>query len=691
MTLFYLSLLKVQKQSTNDYTITKKLRRCDEQPSVIIQQEFSRQDSLPNYSSDDGNDENINIADFQGVERHQRDTFFNSSDDDEPATISETADEPAAVTHNPPSTLGQEDTVLPAASTNSELTESSCSSETDNEDFSLADAKLTVKENWLICTKKHKYDQENSMPFTGKQPGAYVRNVYFVAPGQVRKRSAGRPPKRRRIPKVEFFPNPQIIGKRPFEVFMLYFQDIMEFILDKTNKLLRSQKPAGFLNSHPVLTDITTDQMKRFFAIIIEMGHTVRSVMAEYWSIGESKYLPWFHNTLPSTVFFRILRYLCFTDKEPPTDGMKRRCDYDNLWMLREVFDMIRNRSRELYNPTKHLAVDADINTFQKEAIFEENVSKKGKPFGIKVYKLCDDSAYTFNMSIYMPNNVQVKDNETVTEKIVINLIQGLENCGHHLYMDKCFTSLRLIRRLKSLGILACGTISCNRSDIPSVLKRNNWPHLGLGKGEIASRVTRDGITCTVFFDRRPVTLLSSIHGPSKKGRYSFKMGLKEYCNKPLIINDFNQHMYYVYCSNQMVSRHSLRWRWKKWTKKLFFYLFETLLANAYIAYRSVNEMDNQRHSLKWFREQVCIGLVASSESGGSARCIDVRGPQLERLHGRHFPRRDAQGKSKKCMVCSVKKQRSESIWRCESCYGVSLCVAPCFELYHTQEDLTRA
>ena len=41
---------------------------------------------------------------------------------------------------------------------------------------------------------------------------------------------------------------------------------------------------------------------------------------------------------------------------------------------------------------------------------------------------------------------------------------------------------------------------------------------------------------------------------------------------------------------------------------------------------------------------------------------------------------------SRRCVVCSANKSRSESRYICVPC-DVGLCVDPCFEIYHTKRD----
>ena len=107
------------------------------------------------------------------------------------------------------------------------------------------------------------------------------------------------------------------------------------------------------------------------------------------------------------------------------------------------------------------------------------------------------------------------------------------------------------------------------------------------------------------------------------------------------------------------------------------------------------------------FRMQVIKQMIESAAPALTAPKIQTRpsssGLQLQRLAGRHFPRKiEGEAKtriSRSCKVC-VSAERSmdvvlgrkrkrpghESSYECAQC-EVALCVAPCFSIFHTQKN----
>ena len=88
-------------------------------------------------------------------------------------------------------------------------------------------------------------------------------------------------------------------------------------------------------------------------------------------------------------------------------------------------------------------------------------------------FMLCEDSGYTFSFKIYTgKENVAPAAQElSVSERVVVDLMQPLINKGYHLYTDNWYTSLPLHKYLHCHGTLACGTIRSNRKGFPEQMK----------------------------------------------------------------------------------------------------------------------------------------------------------------------------------------------------------------------------
>ena len=79
---------------------------------------------------------------------------------------------------------------------------------------------------------------------------------------------------------------------------------------------------------------------------------------------------------------------------------------------------------------------------------FKQYIPLKRARFGVKSLMLCEDSGYTFSFKIYSgKENVALAVQElSVSERVVIGLMQPLLQKGYHLYTDNWYTSLPLYK-----------------------------------------------------------------------------------------------------------------------------------------------------------------------------------------------------------------------------------------------------
>jgi hypothetical protein len=139
--------------------------------------------------------------------------------------------------------------------------------------------------------------------------------------------------------------------------------------------------------------------------------------------------------------FLHILHYLHFSDNQNAIDNNDP--NYDKLWKIRRIFDMLNDVYSKYYAPTEHMTVDEVIVLYKGKVNFRQYISKKHKCFGIKIYKLCDMSGYTYDMDMYLGKNRTCSTADmTATHATVRHLTRKVEGHGHKLYMDKFFHRL---------------------------------------------------------------------------------------------------------------------------------------------------------------------------------------------------------------------------------------------------------
>ena len=219
--------------------------------------------------------------------------------------------------------------------------------------------------------------------------------------------------------------------------------------------------------------------------------------------------------------------------------------------------------------------------------------------------------------------------------------------------------------------------------------------------------MTKKGLLCLKWMDKRAVTMISTIHDNTMvpiQRRSRFAEGGREVISKPQCIVEYNRHMGGVDLSDQMISYYSFSHRSVKWWKRVFFHLIDTTIVNAYILYSQSTQSSRKLTHVN-FRIELAKSLFQQAGEEIEALSID---PSLQsgsrseavlpplRMTGRHFPEKvpptpSGRPPQLECALCSRKKGRSRvtTTYRCKTCVK-ALCIVPCFELYHTCVEPTR-
>ena len=279
-----------------------------------------------------------------------------------------------------------------------------------------------------------------------------------------------------------------------------------------------------------------------------------------------------------------------------------------------------------------------------------------------------------------------------ITQATVLSLVEHLHHKGHHLYMDNLYTSPALFSTLKSSGIGACGTHRTNRKGVPSDIKSAK-----LGKGGVVTANGDEEMLFLKWKDKREVAMLTTIHDDScitVERRSRAVPGGTEEVSKPYAIDQYNKFMGGVDKQDQFLSYYGFTRRTVKWWKKVFFYLLDSAVVNAYIMYTQakpgIRKLTHVQFRLELVKQLLLYDPVVSSQTIGRSL------QPSSRLTERHFLEKvpscpNGKQSQRDCAVCSMKKgrKRKTTVYQCKQC-GIGCCVVPCFELYLTKSDPLR-
>ena len=158
--------------------------------------------------------------------------------------------------------------------------------------------------------------------------------------------------------------------------------------------------------------------------------------------------------------------------------------------------------------------------------------------------------------------------------------------------------------------------------------------------------------------------------------------------SKPQVVDEYNWYMLGVDRLDQRMSYYHFVRKSVKWWRKVFFWILEVAVVNAYILYtQHTNAQRKLTH--KEFRRELIMSLCEEQRQSRSCRATRCRDETLERLRGSHFPK--SAPSRRDCRICSNRKQGERHLTTtvCGTCSDrPPLCVGECFRSYHTRRHL---
>ena len=158
---------------------------------------------------------------------------------------------------------------------------------------------------------------------------------------------------------------------------------------------------------------------------------------------------------------------------------------------------------------------------------------------GNEAWVLADSSnGYTWAWKLYTGKEGDGVE-RGLAHQVVLDLLEDarLEGKGYVVFTDNFYSSPALFCDLVGRGFGACGTARRNRHSIPEVVSDTK-----LKKGEVVSSRDVD-LLALKWRDKRDVLMLSTYHGDEKRRRSRAAEGGVEDIQKPLVVEDYNQHM----------------------------------------------------------------------------------------------------------------------------------------------------
>lgn len=345
-------------------------------------------------------------------------------------------------------------------------------------------------------------------------------------------------------------------------------------------------------------TNVTVNELKKFFAILINLGLTVKKNVRHYWDTRNSQCCPFYSQQMTVNRFALISSFLHMTSAR---DVPRNDANYDPWLKVRWLLDHVNSRFKKHFIPSQDVCIDESLIGMKNRGAFIQYLpNKKHKQYGIKKFEVCDsNTSYVLHMEIYsgkdyLPANPDNSD-ELFTERVVMEVMtrSNLLDKGYHLYTDNFYTKVPLAERLLERTTFITGTINKKSKFLSKTVQQTKL-------GERETIYFRKGKLLLVAYrqkvSRKPVLVITTgFH--AQDGLVTSKKGLVG--RKTLLIHNYNQHMGGVDVSDKCVYALSINRTTSKYWKKIFFNLIDVALFNAYTLYKLNSEQEQEKLNIR--------------------------------------------------------------------------------------------
>ena len=313
------------------------------------------------------------------------------------------------------------------------------------------------------------------------------------------------------------------------------------------------------------------------------------------------------------------------------------------------------------------------------------NASKPSK-YHIKTFGLYDSqTGYVYNIFTYYRSqtayhpDLDPKCSQAI--KVFEKLLRPLQK-GHHIFADRFYTSMPLLRYLRSKGFHYTGTVDTRREDFPPDIKTLKLDFL-----QIKWYATQDNwLLLSAFRDKKAKKNVVVATKDGEVGTSEIRRR-REVIHKPSCIDEYNQNMNGCDRADQYYGLHKRKSY--KWWKKIFHFLIETAIVNASIIFHLKSGNNKKKMPLSDFKDMLIRQLLeANAESNQRTREVPSPVALAERLVPEtHFM--EIVKKDRNCRVCSKPGKRKRTTNVCSSCPGKPhMCKNNCFKIWHTKQAL---
>lgn len=437
---------------------------------------------------------------------------------------------------------------------------------------------------------------------------------------QVSQASKSKPRKRKDTPRVttwskvditnstlpSYQHSPPLYVQSPQHYFFTFFTiQMVEHITYQTN-LYATQKDVN--------TNFSTnkDEILNFVAILLYMGVVQCPSLDDYWCLRLR--VPQVADVMSSKRFRLLRRRIHFNDNTQVPGTI------DRFFKIRPLFTFINRVFRNVPETPKQ-SIDEVMVAYKGRTAgtLRQYIKNKPDKWGFKLFSRASEDGFIHDTILYqgkttlqahgIPLTPQ-QEAMGVTSQIVSVLASTMQApTTSAIFADNYFTSLELVRYLKEKGCRYTGTARENRIGKPPLKPTKDMEKKSVPRGSCEYLTSDDNILVLKWKDNKVVTMLSTdlgVEPVTKCQRYCSDTKNKEDVPCPNVIKSYNANMGGIDKSDMLVHLYKTPLKSKRWYMRLFAYIIDLCLINAWLLYRrDCKALKETGMPLKDFRVEV--------------------------------------------------------------------------------------
>ena len=454
----------------------------------------------------------------------------------------------------------------------------------------------------------------------------------------------------------------------PFDCFKLFMNDeIMKLIFDQTTLYLNQfldkyqDQEVKVPNIYKNLT-LNYEDIWLFIGVTIYMGIVKLPSYRYHWRIDSLFGTSIIPKIMSRDQFDLIKKFFHLNDNNLANPN-------DKLYKIRTYLSRSIYLWKKFFLPNKALCIDEKMIPWKGRTKWKQYAPLKPTKFGFKVFVLCDSvSNYIYNVDVYTGKKELPTKN--LGSRTVKDLISGLENRGHILYMDNFYSSVDLFRDLEAKMIGCSGTIRKNRKGLPSELKttkliRGDTLHLQSGN-----------LIAMKWKDKKDVFMLTNCDYGSSIDYENNQGQIKK---RPYPIVQYNRQKGGVDLVNQYTAYYANEHRTYKYWFRIFTAIMDISLYNAFVI-NCQTDSNTKKNGFLEFRIKLCKEIFSVKQN------FIIPNTNLNRIALDH---KSDRGTQRRCKICSTKEKPKSTKKICQEC-NVNLCSESCWVLWHTKKSIKK-